>query len=189
MKYTVQSSQIIFHEFFKIERTHVMWEQFDGSMGKEVTRYAIRRGDSVGIIPVCESTGNILLIKQFRYPAAGSSCDGFLWEIPAGMIGKNEDPLTTAKRELLEEIGVETDNLMPLISFFLSPGALDERFHLFYATIPDCSQIDEIGGNKHEHENLKIKAFERSKLCEMIKSNEIADAKTIASILFYFFIT
>jgi len=186
MKFCVQSSEIVFHDFFKIERGRVVWEQFDGTMGEEQTRYVIRRGDSVGIIPVCEKEDKIVLIKQFRYPAAGKGFDGYLWEIPAGMVDKNEDPAQTARRELFEEIGIDIKDVSPLISFFLSPGALDERFHLFCAHIPDCVQVGLIGGNKDEKENLMIGLFEKGELLDMIKKNEIVDGKTIASLLFYF---
>ena len=186
MKFNTGHSEIIFHEFFKIEKTRVAWEQFDGTMGTEQNRYVIRRGDSVGIIPVCESNNRIILIKQFRYPAAGKYRDGYLWEIPAGMADGREDPSETAKRELLEEIGVETDEVVPLISFFLSPGALDEFFHLFYTVVPDNHELVSTGGNKQEHENLKIAMFERKEILNMMGRNDIVDAKTIASLLYFF---
>ena len=187
MKYRVREKEIIFREFFKIERARVQWEQFDGSMGEEQTRYVVRRGDSVGIIPVCEKTGLIVLIQQFRYAAAGKDTDGYLWEIPAGMIGKGEKPVSTARRELLEEIGVETEELTPLISFFLSPGALDERFYLFMASVQNCAALDRFGGNRHEQEDIRIQAFSRKRILKMMKENQIADGKTIASLLHYMF--
>lgn len=186
MRYCVESSEIIFREFFKIERARLMWEQFDGTMGEMRTRYVIRRGDSVGVIPVCEDTDKIILVKQFRYPASRKGSDGYLWEIPAGMVDREEDPSKTAERELFEEIGVNIDRATHLISFFLSPGVLDEKFHLFYACIGDSSHVKTVGGNKHEHENLLIRMFSRKKIFEMIEENEIIDGKTIASLLFYF---
>jgi len=185
MRHTVREKDIIFREFFKIERARVQWEQFDGSMGEEQTRYVVRRGDSVGIIPVCEKTGKIVLIQQFRYAAAGKGTDGYLWEIPAGMIGKDEQPVFTARRELLEEIGFETEEITPLISFFLSPGALDERFYLYIASIPDCATLDRFGGNRHEQEDIRIKAFPLERILRMMKESQIADGKTIASLLYY----
>ena len=142
----------------------------------------------MGVIPECAKTRKIVLVQQFRYPAACTGGEGYLWEIPAGMIAGGENPLSTAKRELYEEIGVEGEKFTPLISFFLSPGALDEEFHLYSALIPDCSDLGRIGGNKREHEDILIEAFGRTQLLEMIKKNEIRDVKTIASLLYYFFL-
>jgi len=186
MEYSARSVEIIFNEFFRVERARVRWEQFEGRMGQEHTRYVIRRGESAGVVPVCEKTERIVLVNQFRYPAAGKVFDGYLWEIPAGMVDKGESPEKTAKRELLEEIGACGNALTPLISFFLSPGALDEKFHLFWTKVPDCLLLSPIGGNRRESENLQVKLFEKETLFRMIKQNLIQDAKTIASLLFYF---
>ena len=186
MKYSARSVEIVFDEFIRVERAQVRWEQFEGRMGQEHTRYAVRRGESVGVIPVCEKTERIVLVNQFRYPAAGEAFDGYLWEIPAGMVDEGETPETTARRELLEEIGARGSVLTPLISFFLSPGALDEKFHLFWTKVPDCQRLSSIGGNRMESENLQVKLFDRRTLIGMIKKNLIQDAKTIASLLFYY---
>lgn len=186
MEYSASSVEIIFNEFFRVERARVRWEQFEGRMGEEHTRYVIRRGESVGIVPVCEKTERVVLVNQFRYPAAGKAFDGYLWEIPAGMVDEGESPEKTARRELLEEIGVCGKVLNPLISFFLSPGALDEKFHLFWTKVPDCMHLSPIGGNRRESENLQVRLFNRETLIGMIKQNLIQDAKTIASLLFYY---
>ena len=109
MKCEILSSEIIFHEFLKVEKTSVRWEKFEGGMGSAGTRYVVRRGDSVGVVPVCSENGRIILVNQFRFPAVRSESDGYLWEIPAGMVDGDEDTVQTATRELFEEIGLQTD--------------------------------------------------------------------------------
>jgi nudix-type nucleoside diphosphatase (YffH/AdpP family) len=183
VKYEARGKKLIFSEFFRIERCRVRWEQFDGKMGDFQTRYAVRRGDSVGIIPVLET--EVVLVRQFRYPAAGKGFDGYLWEIPAGMVREGEDIRATAARELREEIGVETREVKPVLSFYLSPGALDEKFHLFQADLPAGIRIGAVGGNVLEHENLMVKAFPFPVLLSMIEKSEIIDAKTIAALLYF----
>jgi len=189
VKIRIFNSERIFSEFFKIDRTRVQWERFDGSWSRELTRYVIRRGDSVGIIPVCRESNKeekIILIKQFRLPAVRDENDGFIWEIPAGMIDRGEEPIATAKRELLEEIRVPALDIEPLISFFLSPGAMDEKMYLFKAEVGSCMCLKKIGGNEREDESTLIKMFTQEEILHMIKENEIFDAKTIAGILYYF---
>jgi ADP-ribose pyrophosphatase len=178
VEYRVGESTVIFSEFFRVEKALVAWERWDGRMGEEVARYVVRRGDSVGILPVCDDGGEVVLVRQFRYPACGKGSDGYLWEIPAGMLDGEEDREQAARRELIEEIGLAPENMQYLLSFFLSPGAFDEKFHLFFASIPKGSSMGRVGGNPHEQEDLLIGKFEKEKLLMMIK--------TIASILFYF---
>jgi 8-oxo-dGTP pyrophosphatase MutT (NUDIX family) len=195
VKHEIRDSKLVFGEFFRIERAEVRWTQVSGVMGGYRTRYAIRRGDSAGIVPVLgarenprkglRGEGKIVLVRQFRYPAAKGGCDGYLWEIPAGMLAGGETPAETARRELREEIGVEAETLDPLVSFYLSPGALDEMLHLFSAMLPPGTLLGATGGNEEEHEDLEVRAFSIPELRAMIERREIVDAKTIAGILYY----
>jgi nudix-type nucleoside diphosphatase (YffH/AdpP family) len=191
VKFEIRNVTRIFEEFFKVERSEVRWEQVSGAMGGFHTRYAIRRGDSVGIVPLLkagEGAGEeekIVLVQQFRYPVAKGSCDGYLWEIPAGMLHGGESPAETARRELREEIGLEVETVDPLVSFYLSPGVLDEMLHLFLARLPVGTPLETAGGNSEEHEDLRVKAFSLPELRGMIKGREIVDAKTVAAVLYY----
>src|SRR3989344_786006 len=78
------------------------WEQelFDG---KTITFEKLRRPDTVNVIPITE-TGEIILSEQ-EQPGAESfiGCLG-------GRIDEGEQPLEAAKRELLEETGMEAEN-------------------------------------------------------------------------------
>lgn len=185
MKSEIRSSEIIFDEFFTIEKARVCWEHFDGQMGRETTRYVIRRGDSVGLVAVCEQSKRIILIRQFRFPALRKGEDGYLWEIPAGMVGMDENPALTAERELYEETGLRPLKIRPLISFFLSPGALDERIHIFLTLVPECGKRL-VTGNEEEGENLLLQTFTRDQVLNMVKKGEIIDGKSIGALLYFF---
>ena len=187
MKREILSSETVFDEYIRIEKAVLRWEQFSGEMGRKSTRYVVRRGDSVGIVPVFKDSGRVILVKQFRYPAVREVENGFLWEIPAGMLDQGEEPLQTASRELFEEIGLRAEQMEPLISYYLSPGLLDEKMHLFIARIVESREPDFTGGNPEENEDLLIRAFGREEILNMIAGHEIEDAKTVAGLLYYFF--
>jgi len=186
VKQEILSSETVFDEYIRIEKAVLRWERFSGELGKKSTRYVVRRGDSVGIVPVFRDSGRIVLVKQFRYPAVREAEDGFLWEMPAGMLDPGEEPLQTASRELFEEIGLRAEQVEPLISYYLSPGVLDEKMHLFIARIVENRKPDCTGGNPEENEDLLIRSFDREEILNMIAGHEIEDAKTIAGLLYYF---
>jgi ADP-ribose pyrophosphatase len=186
MRSKIKSSKIIFHEFLKVEKSLLTWERFNGRMGREHTRYVVRRGDSVGIVPFCAESNRVVLVNQFRFPALRDEEDGYLWEIPAGMVNDGEDPAITARRELQEETGLMCESFEHLISYYLSPGLLDEKMHLFYALIPHCKGLKRVGGNPEEDEDLRLQVFKRKEVLRMIRHNEIIDAKSIASLLYFF---
>ena len=86
----------------------------------------------------------------------------------------------TADRELTEETGYRAGQLRRVHSFFLSPGILDERMHLFLATdLTSGKAAREAGENI---ENLVV-AWEEA--IKMVLDGRIQDAKTIVGLLFY----
>ena len=74
--------------------------------------------------------GEVLLVRQLR-PAIGQ----LLVEIPAGLLDeRDEDALSCAARELLEETGYRHRTIEFLGGYFSSAGFTDEYVHLFVAT-------------------------------------------------------
>ncbi len=71
----------------------------------------------------------ICLLRQYRHAA-----NGWLWELPAGKLEGQEQPLVTAQRELTEEAGMRARAWRSLGAYFSSPGVFTEVVHLFLAT-------------------------------------------------------
>ncbi len=135
------------------------------------TREKVVHPGAVGIVPVNRQR-EVILVKQFRYPP-----NKILLEIPAGKLDKGEDPKRCASRELKEEVGAESGDIIKLASFYTTPGFSNELLVLFLAV---NFQIKD--NNLDEDEFLKIKKFTLSHANEMIRSGEIQDAKTIIGI-------
>ncbi len=131
----------------------------------------VHKGSAV-IVPVFDD-GTVALVRQYRH-AAGK----YLLEVPAGTLNKGEDPQIGATRELEEEIGVTAGKVEKLTEFFVSPGFLTEKMHLFLATeLTETSQILE------DDEFLTVERHSIPALLEMIRTGEIEDAKTMVSIM------
>jgi 8-oxo-dGDP phosphatase len=76
-----------------------------------------------------DDTDRILLIRQYRHPVGR-----LLWEIPAGLRDvAGEDPLRTARRELVEEAGYRARDWRVLADYFSSPGYSTERIRVYLA--------------------------------------------------------
>ena len=88
------------------------------------------RGIRAAVILAVED-GHVLLVEQYRVPL---ECNCI--ELPAGLIGDHdadEDPLTSAARELEEETGYRAERLEDLGAFYSSPGMVSESFTLVQA--------------------------------------------------------
>ena len=138
----------------------------------EYTREIIRHHGSAVIVPVFEDN-KVALVKQYRHPAKD-----YLYEIPAGTVNKDESPETGAKRELEEEIGVICKSIEKLSEFYVSPGFLTEKMHVFLA-----QDFTETAQNFDDDENIEVEKFTFEEAFEMIGTNEIQDAKTMVGLI------
>jgi len=130
----------------------------------------VHKGSAV-ILPVFDD-GTVALVRQYRH-AAGK----YLLELCAGTLEEGEDPLTGAIRELEEEIGVTAKSVEQLCEFYVSPGFLTEKMHLFLAT-----ELTDTNQQLEADEILMIERHSFPALLEMIKTGEIEDAKTIVGV-------
>ena len=140
--------------------------------GRHTQREIVEARGAVGIVAL-DDEGGLLLVRQFRKPAERE-----LWEIPAGTLEPGEPPLECARRELAEETGYRAEEFAPMASFYTSPGFCDEVLHLFHAR-----GLTEVGQALEEDEMLSVLKVPMGRALEMIRTGEIADAKTIAGIL------
>jgi ADP-ribose diphosphatase len=147
--------------------------------GEPHIRDVVRHGGSVVVLAVDDSKSKrdplILLERQYRHAAAQ-----YLYEIPAGKLDPDEDPLAGAKRELLEETGYKAKHWSKLVRFFASPGFLGEWMQVFLAeglTPGDAQPEDD--------EQIELFAVPLSELLRQIEAGRILDGKTIAATLLY----
>ena len=116
----------------------------------------------------------ILLLKQYRYAA-----EGFLYEIPAGKLDGDEDPLDCARRELKEETGCTAERVEPLLFMYTTPGFTDERIHIFMA-----SGLTQGKSGKEKDEFIEVETVPLSRALTMVQAGEIPDGKTALALLY-----
>jgi ADP-ribose pyrophosphatase len=138
-------------------------------------RDVVRHSGSAVILAVDDSgpEPRVLLERQYRYAA-----DDYLWELPAGRIDPGEKALAGAKRELLEETGYRAAKWTQALFFYPSPGFLDETMTVYLArglTAGDAQP--------EEDESIECRLTPLSQALAMVRSGEIRDGKTIASVL------
>jgi len=129
---------------------------------------------AVVILPIL-SDGRIVLIRQHRIAVEEN-----LIELPAGTIEPGEEPIVTARRELMEETGYRANDLIPVLKFYTSPGFVKEEMRLFKATKLTAGPM-----SLDEDEKIEPLLVTLPQAMKMVLSGEIRDAKTIVAILWY----
>ncbi len=136
--------------------------------GKTAYRDIVDHPGGVGVLAVTEDN-KIIMVKQFRKPIEKA-----IYEIPAGKLDGEEEPLVCGMRELEEETGMKAESFVPLGHMYPSPGFANEVTYLFLATGLYRGEI-----HPDEDEYLDIELFEIDEVKKMIMNNEINDAKTV----------
>ncbi len=163
--WTVKSERTVFsNPWIKVEDHAVIHP--DGSDGE----YGVVRlkNRAIGILPVSDD-GDVWLVGQHRYPH-----DKHTWELPEGGGPLEDDPLTSAKRELAEETGLLARQWRRISDFDLSNSITDESAICYIAW-------DLVSGDAapEPSEALTIKKVKFSQLLEMVLHGEISDNLTI----------
>jgi ADP-ribose pyrophosphatase len=143
-------------------------EAVDARTGFHIRRSVVRHAGSAVMMAV-DNKKRILLVRQYRLPA-----DRYLWELPAGRLDPGEKPLQAARRELAEETGYQARNWKKLVSFWVSPGYVQEKMTIFLAT-----DLREGKATPMDDERIETRWFTRQELAALIDSGKIADAKTM----------
>lgn len=150
--------------------------------GVEVVREIFDQGDSVAILAYDPERRFSIMTRQFRAPVFYVGQESFLLEAPAGRI-EDDGPAETARRELVEEIGINASRFEHIATTWTSPGISTERLHLFLAAFSESDRVGDGGGLAEENENIECVTLPLAELASMAARGEIADLKTLTLIL------
>lgn len=165
----IESRQIVYEGTrFRVET--VRYRVGNRSVEKDIVRHP----GAVVILPIVDKD-HVCLIRNFR-PAVGEN----LWELPAGTLEPDEEPIVTARRELQEETGYQAATWKLVHQFYMSPGVLDEKMYLFVAT-----DLTEGVPNRQEGEQIANVICPWSEVENLIDRGHIRDAKTLVGLLLY----
>ncbi len=144
--------------------------------GREpVARDVVVHPGAVVILPILDMH-RMVMIRNYRY-----TVEDELWELPAGTLEPNEEPIETARRELEEETGYRAARMRPLLEFFTSPGFLTERMHAFVAT-----DLTVVGQRLQGAEQIVSEVIDVAEVRDRLLRGEFVDGKTIAVLSRYF---
>jgi ADP-ribose pyrophosphatase len=161
----------------EVYRCGLFWvteDEGEDRTGWKMKRSIVRHRGSAVMMAV-DAKDRVMLVRQYRMPA-----DRFLWELPAGKTDEGETVLQAARRELIEETGLRAKKWKKLVSFYPSPGFVEEKMTIFLAT--DLTQGE---AQPMEDERIETRWFTKKELREWIASNRILDSKTMIGFLYW----
>ena len=166
------------HRAYDGELSRVRVDRVRMPDGQVVSREVVEHPDAVAVVAV-DAEGNVVLVRQYRHPLGGH-----LLEIPAGKCDVDgEDPVSTAHRELIEEVGLAARDLTELIRFRNSGGWADEETTVYLATGLSEAHPPEGFTAEAEEASIEIQKVPLSEAVGRAQRGELADAKTVIGVL------
>lgn len=135
-------------------------------------REIVEHPGAVAVLALNEND-EVYLVRQHRQPF-----NEVLLEIPAGKIEADEAPLECARRELLEETGIEARSWQATGVIYPSPGFCNEKIYLFAAAELTAANMPE----NDPDENIAVVKIPLHHAVALISEEKIRDAKTIIAL-------
>lgn len=126
---------------------------------------------AVLVVPLRED-GHVLLVREY---AVG--VERYELGLPKGRIEPGEDVLTTANRELMEELGCAARRLTPLAALTVAPGYFGHVTHIVLAEdlYPQRRDGD-------EPEPIEVVPWRMDALADLLLREDFSEARSIAAL-------
>ena len=177
----VVEREACFRGFYQLDRLHLRHRLFAGGMGKLINRELFVRHDAVCVLPYDPQRDCVVLIEQFRVGALDKSVNPWLIELVAGLIDKDEQPEEVARREAVEEAGLELAEPWPLTQYYPSPGGSDERVHLYVGRC-DSRGAGGVHGLEEEGEDIRVLVWSLDEALAALDDGRIDNAASIIAL-------
>ena len=162
-----KSSKVVYENRWMVvhEDEVVMPNGKDGIYG-----YIDSKSDSVYVVPI-DKDGNTYIVSQQRY-----TTKKITWECVAGR-AEGQDVETAAKRELLEETGLQAASITPILTSDIANGMTT-----FQGTFCIATGLERTTDNLDPEDGiLAVKKVSLDKVKQMILAGEITCCQSVAA--------
>ena len=171
-------TEVLSNNWYTLKKVNYEYLKKDGSWAVQ-SREAYDRGNGATILLYNIEQKTVILTRQFRMPSfINGNETGMLIEACAGLLD-SDNPEDCIRRETEEETGYKISEVQKIYEAYMSPGSVTEILHFFIGAYSKFMKVSEGGGIEDEQEDIEVLEFSIDKAMDMIKTNEIKDAKTI----------
>ena len=171
-------------EFFRLDAFELSYPRFDGSPSETLQRSAFVAYDAALVLPYDPKNDLILLIEQLRYgPLMRGDPQPWVLEPIAGLVDAGEPPIETARREAVEEAGLDLQDIRPMMKAYPSPGYSSEFFHCFLGICELDKVVEGTHGLASESEDIRTHIITFEHAMTLMDSGEINLARTTMMLL------
>jgi ADP-ribose pyrophosphatase len=166
----IDSEETVWNGRFPLQLIQFRQRRFDGSLSQPRQWELLRRGTAAAVLPYDPVQDLVVVIEQFRLAAFAAGLPPVMIELAAGLTDGHETPEATIRRESVEEMGLQLEELERIGDFLLTPGGCDELCTLFAGRV----RLGEVGadgilgvrGLASEQEDIRVRALPATHVIE-----------------------
>ncbi len=168
----------VYQGFFKMEKVRLRHRLFAGGWSQPLERELFVRGDAVAAILYDPRRDLIGLIEQFRIGALDETCGPWCLEVVAGIADCGGSLEEVVRRELMEEAGVQPEQLEYICNYLSSPGGTNEKLHL-YCALTDLKDVGGLFGLAEEGEDIRVQVLGADEVFDAMLKGRFNNAATL----------
>jgi ADP-ribose pyrophosphatase len=176
----LEQDEPLYQGFFRLHRLTLSHPRFEGGRVR-IQRELLDRGDAVCVLLYDPIRDAVVLVEQFRAGALTKTDAPWLLELVAGIVEPGESPEDVARRESIEESGIELGELIPITGYLPSPGGCDEWIELFCALV-DAPESGGVFGLDEEGEDIKVHVIPAIEAFALVQQRVVNNAAAIIAL-------
>ncbi|MEQ8965343.1 MAG: NUDIX domain-containing protein [Azospirillaceae bacterium] len=173
-----------FQGFFRMDKFRLVHRRHDGGWIEPIDREVLMRGEAVAVLPYDPTTDRVVLLEQFRAGAYAADRPAWLTEIVAGIVDPGETVEAVARREAVEEAGLDLLDLEKVAEFFSSPGGSSEIIHLYVARVA-APEGEALHGLDEEGEDIRVFTLPGAEAAALATEGRCDNATTLIALLWF----
>ncbi len=154
----------------KYLRPRYRFDQVELPNGKTFEAVALEFRSWASVLALTKNQ-EVVLVRQFRHAA-----QAVVWEFPGGVVDDGESPLEGARRELAEETGYTTPNLIEVGKFYPNPALQTNLMYAYLAYDVEETSIQKLD----EAEDIEVHLVSLDELIAMTKRGEFLNGLQVA---------
>jgi len=168
--------------FFRLDRVRVRFRRYGGGWSAPIEREVFERGHAACVLAYDPALDVVVLVEQFRAAAIEAPGGPWLIETIAGIIEPGEAPDAVARREAVEEAGLEIGDLLRVGEILVTPGGSSERLVLYCGRC-DAANAGGIHGLAGEDEDIRVVVLTLAAALAAIEAGRIRVANAVIPLL------
>ncbi|QGM98722.1 NUDIX domain-containing protein [Methylocystis parvus] len=172
------------HALVNLDYKHQGWASLSVAClrlpdGKLIYREIEDHGSAVAVLPYDAQRKTVVLVEQFRPAPFISDGQEKTLEAVAGILDE-ADCAAAARREAMEEAGLQLGKLEYVATTWTMPGISTEKLTLYLAPYAATDRVAAGGGLDAEDENIRVVEMSAADFAALMAAGDLVDMKTLA---------